>query len=184
MRNGKQDTPPSKQELESQVDETRRSITRTVSEIKDTVDQRVETVKKALGGVAQWRDQFKEEPVVWSLGALAAGFAMGYTVGHAQSHGRGRKKSEIAEFADALVGEISIVGEDLIMPRLKSNLQRLFGVDLAKVLKDLHASSGKTGRRSRLRPRRGKARNSITSPRVQATRRAQGSKRTAARRKP
>ena len=67
---------PSKEELQRRLDETRGSISQTVTEIKETVANQVQAVKDTL----DWREQFKRRPVAWSAGALGAGFLVGYCV--------------------------------------------------------------------------------------------------------
>ena len=74
-----QDRPseePSKEELQRRLDETRDSISQTVTEIKETVANQVKAVKNTL----DWREQFKKRPVAWSAGALGAGFLTGYCI--------------------------------------------------------------------------------------------------------
>jgi len=74
-----QDRPseePSKEELQRRLDETRDSISQTVTEIKETVANQVQAVKNTL----DWREQFKKRPVAWSAGALGAGFLTGYCI--------------------------------------------------------------------------------------------------------
>jgi hypothetical protein len=66
----------SKEELQLRIEEARDSITQTVSEIKETVVQQYENVKEAL----DWREQFKRRPLAWSLGAVGAGFCVGYCI--------------------------------------------------------------------------------------------------------
>jgi hypothetical protein len=58
------------------MEEARDSISTTVTEIKETVAQQVETVKDAL----DWREHFKKQPVAWSLGAMGVGFLTGYCI--------------------------------------------------------------------------------------------------------
>lgn len=67
---------PSKEELQLRMEETRDSITQTVTEIKETVVQQYETVKDAL----DWREHFKKQPLAWSLGAAGVGFCVGYSI--------------------------------------------------------------------------------------------------------
>jgi hypothetical protein len=84
------------------MEEARDSISETVAEIKDTVEEKYESVKETVSGVAEWRDQFQKEPLVWSLGALTAGFALGYTLGYAHKNtksGRKRRPSRIVSLA-------------------------------------------------------------------------------------
>ncbi|MGH9871945.1 MAG: hypothetical protein ACRD9S_05690 [Pyrinomonadaceae bacterium] len=72
---------PSKEELQRRMDEARDSITNTVTEIKETVAQQVESVKDAL----DWREHFKRQPLAWSLGAAGVGFFVGYGIAAAFS---------------------------------------------------------------------------------------------------
>src|SRR5687767_1679760 len=77
------DREPTKQELERQMQLTRESLAETIGEIKETVEHEYTAAKKTVTGVLDYREQFKNEPLVWSLGALSAGFALGYTLGYA-----------------------------------------------------------------------------------------------------
>jgi hypothetical protein len=70
------DQEPSKEELQRRMEEARDSITNTVTEIKENVAQQYENVKEAL----DWREHFKRQPLVWSLGAAGVGFFMGYGI--------------------------------------------------------------------------------------------------------
>ena len=144
---------PTKAELQRRMEEARESISATVAEIKETVEDQYETVKETIGGVAEWRDQFQKEPLVWSLGALAAGFALGYTLGYAHKNtaGSGRKQSEIAAFADSLVDELSGVSNSLIMPTLNNRIRQLFGFDFSNLLEEIKSvkKSGPPKRRTK-----------------------------------
>ena len=64
----------SKDELQRRMEEARDSISNTVTEIKETVAHQVQTVKETL----DWREQYRRRPVAWSLGAMGAGFVIGY----------------------------------------------------------------------------------------------------------
>jgi hypothetical protein len=141
---------PSKAELQRRMQEARESISETVAEIKETVEDQVESVKQTVSGVVEWREQFQKEPLVWSMGAMAAGFALGYTLGYAHKNaqpGRG-KQSEIAAFADSLVDELSVVGNSLIMPALNSRVRQLFGFDFSEVLEEI-GSARKGGQKKK-----------------------------------
>src|ERR1041385_2124371 len=107
---------PSKRELQRRMEETRESLSETVSEIKETVDQEVRAVKKTVSGVLDYREQFQKEPLVWSLGALSAGFALGYTVGYAHKRSEGSKQTAVVAFADSMVEELSTVGNAMVLP--------------------------------------------------------------------
>ena len=70
----KKTSDPGKRELQRRMERTRQSLARTVDEIKETVDHEVRAVKKTVSGVLDYREEFQNEPLVWSLGALSAGF--------------------------------------------------------------------------------------------------------------
>src|ERR1041385_5728652 len=85
------DETPSKRELQRQMEKTRESVSETVEEIKETVNQQVAVAKKTVSSVLDYREQFQNEPLVWSLGALSAGFALGYTMGYAHKETQGSR---------------------------------------------------------------------------------------------
>jgi hypothetical protein len=66
----------SKEELQRRLEETRNAITHTVTEIKETVANQVQTVKESL----DWREQVKKRPAIWSAGAMGLGFLAGYGI--------------------------------------------------------------------------------------------------------
>lgn len=137
---------PSKRELQRQMEKTRESVSETVGEIKQTVNQQVAVAKKTVAGVLDYREQFQNEPLVWSLGALSAGFALGYTMGYAHKETkRGKKNSQVAAFTNSLVDELSVVGNGLVMPALNDRIRQLFGFDFSEVL----ASIGQTKKKPR-----------------------------------
>ncbi len=70
----------SKEELQRRMDEARDSISQTVTEIKDTVVHQYESVKDTISETLDWREQFKKQPVAWSVGAVGAGFIAGYGI--------------------------------------------------------------------------------------------------------
>jgi hypothetical protein len=132
---GATDDAPSKETLQRQMARTRAAMSETVDEIKETVGEQVAVAKKTVAGVLDYREQFQNEPLVWSLGALSAGFALGYTMGYAHKESRGsRKKSEVAAFTNSLVDELSLVGNRLVMPALNSHIKELFGFDFSAAL--------------------------------------------------
>jgi len=138
--------PRSKRALQKQMERTRESMAETVEEIKQTVNEQVAAAKKTVAGVLDYREQFQQEPLVWSLGALSAGFALGYTMGFAHKetkHGRGN--SELKHFTDSLIDELSVVGNSIVMPPLNAHIKQLFGFDLREVLDSIQ----KDGKRPR-----------------------------------
>ena len=141
---------PNKAALEHQLAATRESLSQTVHEIKETVTGQYEAVRDTVSGVIDYRDQFQKEPLVWSLGALSAGFALGYTLGYAHKNSKGSKAkhSQIAEFADSLAGELSTVGKTFVMPTLNEKIKELFGFDFAEVLEDMgHSKPARSKRK-------------------------------------
>ena len=93
-----------------------------------------------------YREQFKEEPLVWSLGALSAGFALGYTLGYAHKNTKGGKHSPVAAFADSMVDELSTMGQSLVMPALNMKIRELFGFDFSELLNNMGQAKNKTKR--------------------------------------
>jgi hypothetical protein len=124
----------SKRELQRRMEQTRESLSETVSEIKETVDQEVRAVKKTVSGVLDYREQFQNEPLVWSLGALSAGFALGYTVGYAHKNTKGGKQTAVVAFADSMVEELSTVGSAMVLPALDAKIKELFGFEFSELL--------------------------------------------------
>jgi hypothetical protein len=144
----------SKAALQRQMEVTRDSLAETVKEIKETVTDQYESVKETVSGVANFREQFQNEPLVWSLGALSAGFALGYTTGYAHKEmKRPGKHSEASAFANSMLQEVSAVGKTLVMPTLNLRIKELFGVDFSDLLNQVGANqigpkrSSKTARK-------------------------------------
>lgn len=71
---------PSKDELQHRMEVARESISQTVDEIKGTVVNQYESVKDTISKTLDWHEQVKKRPVIWSAGALGAGFVVGYGV--------------------------------------------------------------------------------------------------------
>jgi hypothetical protein len=128
-----------KTQLQRQMNEARDSISHTVEEIKETVEEQYAAVKRTVDGVLDWREQFQKDPIVWSVGALSAGFALGYTLGYTHKNvGRPRQAhSEVAAFANSLIDELSAVGNSLVMPSLNSKIRDLFGFDFSDILEEI-----------------------------------------------
>jgi hypothetical protein len=75
-----EDVDSTKAELQRRMEEARESITQTVTEIKDTVANQYQAVRDTVTEALDWREQFRKRPVAFSVGALSAGFILGYTV--------------------------------------------------------------------------------------------------------
>lgn len=139
---------PSKQQLQRQMERTRQSVSETVGEIKDTVNEQIAVAKQTVTGVLNYREEFSKEPLVWSLGALSAGFALGYTMGYAHKETKGaRNKSEVAAFANSLVEELSVVGNSLVMPALNSRIKELFGFNFSEALSSIEKANKRPNRK-------------------------------------
>jgi len=148
----KSDEVPNKRQLQRQMEKTRESVSETVEEIKETVNQQVAVAKKTVSNVLDFREQFQNEPLVWSLGALSAGFALGYTMGYAHKETKGSKnKSQVAAFTNSLVKELSLVGNSVVMPALNAHIKELFGFDFAEVLDSIESANQKPRRRTALK---------------------------------
>ena len=140
---------PTKEELQRRMEKTREDLAQSVEEIKEAVERQYDSVKETVTGVLDYREHFKEEPLVWSLGALSAGFALGYTLGYAHKNIKGsrKKQSEVAAFADSITRDLSTVGQSLVMPALNVQIKELFGFDFSKLLEEIGST-----KKSRTKP--------------------------------
>jgi len=131
------------------MEEARESISQTVEEIKNTVEDQYESAKETVSGVPDFREQFQKDPIVWSVGALSAGFALGYTLGYAHKSMKpsGRKRSKVAAFADTLVEELSTVGQSLVMPTVNAKIKQLLGFDFSDMLDEIGGAKKTRGRK-------------------------------------
>lgn len=140
-----------KKQLQKQMEKTRESVAETVGEIKETVTQQYEAARQTVAGVLDYREEFQKEPLVWSLGALSAGFALGYTMGYAHKETKGKgKRSQVMQFTNSLVDELSLVGNTMVMPTLNARIKAMFGFDFSEVLESI----GKAGKKKRTRKSR------------------------------
>ena len=147
------DTVPveaTKEELQQRMEAARESLSETVGQIRDTVEEQYASVKAGVSGILDWREGFQQEPLLWSLGALSAGFAVGYTLGVAQKGRprRGGKASALAAFADGLIDELKTASGRLPLPALDPKARALLGFDISEVLAEIG-----TGRPARVRAR-------------------------------
>ena len=165
------DTENSKRQLQRQMERARDSLAETVGEIKETVEQEVDLVKSGVSSVLNYREEFQKDPVVWSLGALSAGFALGYTVGYAHKNTKGSKKSEITAFADNMIEQLSSMGQGLVLPALDAKISELFGFKFSAML-DQIASDKKLPKKkgtSRSRTSASKTKRSSTASKKAVT---------------
>src|SRR5438270_12900573 len=137
---------PSQRELQRKIGRTRDSLRTTVEAIQDKAEQQYGTVKETVSDVLDYRDEFQKEPVVWSLGALSAGFALGYTVGYSHKLAKTIKDSQFAKFTDNVVEELSHVGQRLVLPELNAKIRQLFGFDFTGLLDQVRGKQRNKGR--------------------------------------
>ena len=129
-----------KRELQHQIGETRDSLRDTVEQIQDRAEEKYQAAKETVSDVLDYRDEFQKEPVIWSLGALSAGFALGYTLGYSHKVAKSKTGSQIATFADSVVDELSHVGQRLVLPELNTKIAELFGFDFAGLLQQMQGT--------------------------------------------
>lgn len=142
---------PSKRQLQHQMERTREALAETVDEIKETVEQEVRAVKKTVSGVLDYREEFQKEPLVWSLGALSAGFALGYTVGYAHKSTKRGKQTPVMAFADSMVEELSTMGQGLVLPALDAKIKELFGFEFSALLGQMRGTKKSVAKRKTIK---------------------------------
>ena len=137
---------PGKAELQRQMEETRESISETVAEIREVVSSqyesavdKIETVKETVTEVLDWRDKFKENPLVWGAGTLSVGILIG--LGLARGHDgprhtrrRGRAQSIYDDVAETFLTRLSGIG-DAVLPVVSGQIKEMFGIDLSDYLR-------------------------------------------------
>lgn len=173
---------PTKAELQRRMEKNREDLAQSVEEIKKVVERQYDAVKETATGVLDYREHFKEEPLVWSLGALSAGFALGYTLGYAHKNIKDprHKQSHVAAFADSIKLELSNVGQSLVMPALSAQIKELFGFDFSKLLEEI--GSTKRGSAKTLGAK-GSGKKKVAKKKVSAKKRLSGVSVKTARRK-
>lgn len=142
-----------KRGLQRQMRHTRDSLRDTVEQIQDTAEQKFQVAKKAVSDVLDYREEFQKEPVVWTLGALCAGFAAGYTVGYSHKLAKNKKGSQFANFADTVVDDLSHLSQRFVLPELNAKITELFGFNFGGFLQQI-GGNGKHSRTRRLQGRR------------------------------
>ena len=137
---------PSKAELQRQMEEARESISETVAEIREVVSNqyetavdKIETVKETVTEVLDWRERFKENPLVWGAGTLSVGILIGLGLARGLedsggSRGRRRGKSAFDEVAGTLLTRLTGIG-DAVLPVVSGQVKEMFGIDLADYLR-------------------------------------------------
>jgi hypothetical protein len=149
------DREDEKAQLQRRLDEARQSISETVGDIKETVEGQFATAKETITGILDWRAGFQQDPIVWSVGSLSAGFALGYTLGYAKRKGAlGAKHSGLSAFADTLLRELAGLRHRLPTAALDPTFKRVLGFELSELLDEMGTA----------KPRRAKKRTTRTQP--------------------
>lgn len=121
------------------MEETRESISQTVDEIKDTVSEQYENVKETVSEVLDWKEQFQKNPLVWGVGAVAVGLAVGYSIalmrqGDKTHARRGRASSQDTDFTDTVFDGLATLGQSYLLPAVAHKVEELFGLDISEEL--------------------------------------------------
>jgi len=138
-RAANEDESPSKAELQRRMEETRESISQTVDEIKDTVTEQYENVKETVTEVLDWKEQFQKNPLVWGVGAVAVGLAVGYSIALMRqgdrTHARTRRAgSQDSDFTDTVFDGLATLGQSYLLPAVAHKVEELFGLDISEEL--------------------------------------------------
>jgi len=155
-----------KKGLQRQIRRTTDSLRDTVDQIQDTAEQKYQAVKKTVSNVLDYREEFQKEPVVWTVGALSAGFAAGYAVGYSHKLAKNKKGSQFANFADTVVNDLSQLGQRLVLPDLNAKITELFGFNFGGFLQQIGGSEKHTrtkrsqSRRRQKQPKGGRKKSS------------------------
>jgi hypothetical protein len=155
-----------KKGLQRQIRRTSDSLRDTVEQIQDTAEQKYQAVKKTVSDVLDYREEFQKEPVIWTVGALSAGFAAGYTVGYSHKLAKSKKGSQFANFTDTVVNDLSRLGQRFVLPELNAKVTELFGFNFGGFLQQIGGTEKQTrtkrlqNRRRRNQPKRGRRKKS------------------------
>lgn len=123
---------PSKAQLQQEMNAARATIAQTVEDIKETVSEQVESVKETVSDVLDWNEHFKKNPLVWGAAAVGAGLVIGYSIAvMRQGEDHKKRRGSNQSVADGLLGELAVIGENILLPAVNDRLKSLFGIDLS-----------------------------------------------------
>jgi hypothetical protein len=129
---------PTKAQLQRRMEDARDSISQTVDEIKETVSEQYETVKETVTEVLDWKEQFQKNPLVWGLGAVAVGVAVGYSMALVRqgdnAHSRRRRSPQREDFSETVFDGLATLGQSYLLPAVADKVKELFGVDITEEL--------------------------------------------------
>jgi hypothetical protein len=121
-----------KAELQQRAEDARASIADAAARISGKVESSVESVKSTVDTVLSIPEKLQREPVAWSLGALSAGFALGYALGRAHDSKTAGKRG--AQIADDVAAELGTFMDTLVPQRLASEIKESLGFDVSAAL--------------------------------------------------
>ncbi|MEK6280824.1 MAG: hypothetical protein AABN95_10765 [Acidobacteriota bacterium] len=147
------DAESRKQELEQQMEESRESISQTVTDIKDAVAGEYQSIKQGISDTFDWREHFRKHPVAWMLGALSVGYVVGSSLSDAYRGAKGDNEllSYLGALGDKFTSELSKQGMSILAPALTGTvlvpiltgqLKEAFGIDLSDFSRQLLADPG------------------------------------------
>lgn len=85
-------TEATKQDLTAHTEQARQSIKETVAQIKDKATNQYQAIADNVANT-DWRQPARQRPLTFNLGALAAGFAIGYAIASTYKPGKKRGRS-------------------------------------------------------------------------------------------
>lgn len=136
-----------KEVLQKRMEEARESISQTVTEIKDTVAEQYHSVKDSVAQTFDWREQFRNHPIEWAVGAVCLGLIAGYNTGGAieDTYPFKRLQKELEKASGTLVDGFSGLGKLLnqeLLTEAGSLIPLLSGVVMPVLIKELKDLAG------------------------------------------
>ncbi|HEY0097655.1 MAG TPA: hypothetical protein VGB76_01765 [Pyrinomonadaceae bacterium] len=137
-----------KDALQRSMEDARESIAQTVTDIKDTVAGQYQSVKESVTDALDWREQFRQHPVAWCVGALSVGFVLSDSVVAAlkKTDRENQLLDQLAALADHFSQQLTDKGMSILAPALTgtvlvpiltSKINEMFGVDLSHLPQQL-----------------------------------------------
>lgn len=131
-----------KEDLQRRMDDTRSSISQTMTEIKDTVVDQYEAAKESVAETLDWREQFRKNPVAWCFGAISVGYVVGNSIAGSMKETKTKNDllSHLGALGDRFTDELSQRGMNILVPALTGTvlvpvltgkIKELTGIDLS-----------------------------------------------------
>ncbi len=131
-----------KEALQRSMEDARESIAQTVTDIKDTVVDQYQSVKDSVADALDWREQFRQHPVAWCVGALSVGYVLSNSVNAAlkKTDHEDQLLDHLAALGDHFSEELTKRGMSILapaltgtvlVPMLAGKINEMFGIDLA-----------------------------------------------------